>query len=129
MSSGSPRRFSGRRAASLLAEVVDEERGEVGLHEPGAMPTTRVGPSSFASCRVRWISAALVRLYTPRPASARSPPTDAMLMIMPGLFLNACLQAAWLQNSGALRFTWNVLSYGAGRRRAWARSTGWWRRC
>ena len=34
MSSGSPRRFVGTRGREVVAEVLDEEGGEVGLHEP-----------------------------------------------------------------------------------------------
>ncbi len=55
------------------------------------MPTTRVGPSSLASWRVRWINAAFDTLYTPNPNSARRPPTDAMLTMTPGRCLEGQL--------------------------------------
>jgi tetratricopeptide (TPR) repeat protein len=42
--------------------------------------------------------------------SARRPPTEAMLIITPGLSRIACSHAAWHQNSGPRRLTWNVLS-------------------
>ena len=66
---------------------------------------TRVGPISPASCLVMWMIAAFVMLYTPSPPSARNPPTEAMLMMTPGLSRIACSQAAWLQNSGPRKFT------------------------
>src|SRR3954451_20904239 len=74
------------------------------------MPTTRVGASSAASWRVRWINAAFVRLYVPSRASARMPPTDAMLTITPGSSRMARFHADWHQNTGPRMFTWNVLS-------------------
>ena len=62
MSSGSPSRLVGIAGGERVAEVLDEQAAKSVLTRPGAMPTTRVGPSSPASWRVRWISAAFVTL-------------------------------------------------------------------
>ena len=60
---------------------------------------------------MRWIKAAFVTLYTPRPNSVRMPPTEAMLMTTPGWDLNDFSHACWVQNTGPRRLTSNVLSY------------------
>ena len=62
MSSGSPSRLSGRLFASDSPKLSTSTCAKSVFTSPGAMPTTRVGPSSPASCRVRWMSAAFVRL-------------------------------------------------------------------
>ena len=102
MSSGSPRRSSrhgwrpgGRRSSRPGTRRSRSSPG------PGRCRRRGVGASSAASWRVRWISAALVRLYVPRTASARMPPTDAMLTITPGLLAHgARFHADWHQNTG-----------------------------
>ena len=110
MSSGSPRRFTGSCPARRSPNASTSAAAKSVFTRPGAMPTTRVGPSSCASCRVRWMSAALVRLYGPSAPPARRPPTEAMLSITPGWSFIARSHAAWHQNTGPRRLTWKVLS-------------------
>ena len=62
MSWGSPSRPNGRLAARDSPKLSTSTWAKSVFTRPGAMPTTRVGPSSPASWRVRWMSAALVTL-------------------------------------------------------------------
>ena len=69
------------------------------LTSPGARALTRTsGPSSPASWRVRWITAALVTLYQPIPGSTDSPPTDARLRTVPPRSAMPARQAAWVHS-------------------------------
>ena len=92
MSCGSPSRCSGRRAASLLAEVVDEHRGEVGLHEAGrdADDPGRAELGRQLAGQVDQRRLGEVVDAEPAP-SVRRPPTEAMLMIVPGRVLERLL--------------------------------------
>ncbi len=74
MSSGSPRRFSGRRLATASPDCSHSARAKSVRTRPGANALTRTpGPSSAASWRVRWTRAALVTLYQPMPVLDRQP--------------------------------------------------------
>ncbi len=84
MSSGPPRRPRGSRRAIASSPRSHKARAKSVLTNPGASALTRTpGPSSPASCRVRWMTAALVTLYQPMPPSTDSPPTEATLSTAP----------------------------------------------
>ena len=75
------------------------------------MALTRTpGPSSGASCLVRWISADFVTSYTPSIGLVLRPPTDEMLITTPPCSCMWRCQANWVQISGAVRLTSKVFS-------------------
>ena len=69
-----PSRRRGSRRPICSSPVSHSARANSVLTSPGAMALTRTrGPSSPASWRVRWITAALVTLYQPMPGSTVEP--------------------------------------------------------
>ena len=111
MSSGSPIRRRGRRAAIDASPGSHNALAMAVRTSPGATEFTRTeGPSSAASCDVRWITAAFVTFYQPMPGSTDMPPIDATFTTEPPCPAMWARHAAWVQKSGPSWFTCTVLA-------------------
>ncbi len=71
--------------------------------------TRTAGPSSPASWRVRWMTAAFVTLYQPIHGSTAKPPIEATFSTDPPCSAIHAFAASWVQTSTAVWLTWTVL--------------------
>ena len=95
MSSGSPRRLVGIRRGEVVAEVLDEVGGEVGLHQPGGDADDPRRAELAGELAGEVDQRRLGHVVDAEAELGAQPPTEAMLMITPGWSLNACSHACW----------------------------------